>query len=252
MKIEGILEGLGFSPKEVKVYLAIFKLEKATPAELAKATRIGRPTVYNIVRSLISRGVVAEDKADAVLHLIALPPESLRDSVERSRMELAKREELVDGAIHELLLAGSEKTYPVPKLRFVEEGELLDYLFQNADKWNKSVLRKDGVWHGFQDHTFVENYGEWIDWTAKKFRGIRYGVRLFSNASTIEEKLKGKIPERTIKFLKESRFTATTWVVGDYLVMISTTRKPFYLVEIHDELMAENMREVFRRLWALH
>ncbi len=144
---------------------------------------------------------------------------------------------------------GSGKIYPVPRLRFVEESELRDYLFQNADRWNESVLSKDGIWYGFQDHSFVEQYEDWIDWTVKKFKGKKYQVRLFSNASKIEEKLEGKIPERSIKFLKSSRFTATTWVVGDYLVMIATASKPFYLVEIHDALMAENMREVFRNMW---
>lgn len=252
MKIEEILEKLGFSEKEIQVYLAIVKLEKATPAELARITKIGRPTVYNVVKNLLSKGAIAEDKADAVLHLVALPPEGLRASIERSKVELQKQEELVDCAIQELLLVSSGKTYPVPKLRFIEESELSDYLFQNADKWNKSVLSKDGIWHGFQDHTFVENYEDWIDWTVRKFQGVKYEVRLFSNVSKIEEKLEGKIAERRVKFLRQSHFTATTWVAGDYLVMISTATKPFYLVEIHDELMAENMREVFKNMWELN
>lgn len=232
--------------------MAIIKLEKATPSELARVTKIGRPTVYNVVKGLLSKGVIAEDKADKVLHIVALPPEGLRASVERSKVEILKQEELVNTAIQELMMLTSEKTYPVPKLRFIEEGELSDYLFQNAGKWNKSVLKKDGIWHGFQDHTFVENYEDWIDWTVRKFHGAQYEVRLFSNISKIEERLEGKIKERSIKFLKNAQFTATTWVVGDYLVMISTAQKPFYLVEIHDELMAENMREVFRNMWTLN
>lgn len=252
MKIKELLGKLGFSEKESQVYMALIKLEKATPAELAKLTKIGRPTVYNIVKSLLSKGVIAEDKADKVLNLVALPSEGLRASVERSKVELLKQEEVVNAAIQELLLVASDKTYPVPKLRFIEEDELSDYLFQNASKWNKSVLTKDGIWHGFQDHTFVENYEDWIDWTVRKFQGTKYEVRLFSNISKIEEKLEGKIKERSVKFLKSSHFTATTWVVGDYLVMISTARKPFYLVEIYDELMADNMREVFRNMWALN
>jgi sugar-specific transcriptional regulator TrmB len=252
MELQKSLENLGFSAKEIQVYLAIIKLGKTTPAEVAKVTKIGRPTVYNLAKSLISKGVIAEDKADAILHLVALPPEGLRASIERSKVELSKRESLVDGAIEELGLIQSGESYPVPRLRFVEENELRDYLFQSAMKWNESVISKDGVWYGFQDHSFVENYEDWIDWTVKKFKGMKYEVKLFSNASKIEEKLEGKIPERNIKFLKSSRFTATTWVVGDYLVMISTSKAPFYLVEIHDALMAENMREVFKNMWEIN
>ncbi|MEK7510636.1 MAG: helix-turn-helix domain-containing protein [Patescibacteria group bacterium] len=251
MELNKALETLGFSAKEIQVYLTVLKLGKTTPAEVAKITKIGRPTVYNIAKSLLTKGVIAEDKADSVLHLVALPPEGLKASLEQTRVELAKREEIIEETIEQLAVMRSEDTYPVPKLRFIEEGELRDHLFQNAVKWNESTLGKDGVWYGFQDHSFVENYADWIDWTVRKFKDTDYKVRLFSNASKIEERLEGKIPTRTIKFLKDSRFTATTWVVGDYLVMISSRKSPFYLVEIHDALMAENMREVFKNMWAV-
>jgi sugar-specific transcriptional regulator TrmB len=252
MEMNKILEALGFSSKESKVYLTLLKIGKATPAELSRITKIGRPTVYNLLKSLVSKGVITEDKADAMLHVVALPPEGLRASIEQSKVELAKREEIVDEAIEQLALMRSEETYPVPRLRFVEEKELSDYLFQSATKWKESMVTKDNIWYGFQDHSFVENYQDWIDWTVKRFKGTRYEVRLFSNASRIEEKMEGRIPERNIKFLKDSRFTATTWVIGDYLVMISTSKAPFYLVEIYDALMAENMREVFKNMWEVN
>lgn len=252
MELHKYLEYLGFSAKEIKVYLAVIKLGKTTPAEVARVTKIGRPTIYNLAKSLISKGVIAEDIADKILHLVALPPEGLRATIERSKIELAKKEEIVDSVIEQVSLIGSGKSYPVPKLRFIEENELADYLFQNAVKWNESALSKDGIWHGFQDHSFIENYEDWIDWTAKKFKGTNYHVNLFSNSSEIEQRLEGKIAERSVKFIRDSHFTATTWVIGDYLVMISTASKPFYLVEIHDALVAENMREVFKNMWKVN
>jgi len=53
-----------------------------------------------------------------------------------------------------------------------------------------------------------------------------------------------------MKFWNEpSKFTATTWIAGDYLVMIITNQRPHYLVEIYDATLAHNMREVFKGLW---
>lgn len=50
-----------------------------------------------------------------------------------------------------------------------------------------------------------------------------------------------------IRYWKEAnQFTATVWVGGDYLVMVSTREEPHYLVEIHDATLAQNMREVFK------
>ena len=251
MNTKILLEKLGFSTKEVEVYLTILKLGKATPSQIAKVTRIRRPTVYNLTRSLVSKGVVAEDVADSVLHLVALPPESLRATIDRARADLQKKETLVDDAIEELHLIKSEKIYPVPKLRFVEEHELRDYLFQNSAKWHESVVKNGAVWYGFQDHSFVEHYEDWIDWTVKKFKNNDYLVKLFTNESVIEKKMKGRIPIRDVRFLKNSQFTSTTWVAGDYVVMISSRKSPFYLVEIHDATIAHNMREVFKNMWEM-
>ena len=101
-------ETFGNLPSKLKQYLSFIKKEregrkvkrifdvsrKTTPAEVAKITKIGRPTVYNLVKSLISKGVIAEDKADVILHLVPLPPEGLRATIERSKVELLKKEEL--------------------------------------------------------------------------------------------------------------------------------------------------------------
>jgi hypothetical protein len=251
MDIKKVLEGLGFTEKEIKVYLVVLKAGKITPAAAAKAAKIRRPNIYNVASSLVSKGVISEDFADKALNLVALPPAGLKASIERARVEIQKKEELVDAAVAHLALLASEKSYPVPKLRFVEEGELRNFLFQNASKWHKSVMQTDGVWWGFQDDSFVEQYQDWIEWTVKKSDVKKYKVNLFSNTSPIELKMRGKISIRNIRFLENTQFTATTWVVGDYVVMISSRKAPFYLTEVHDALMAENMREVFRRLWAV-
>jgi hypothetical protein len=56
--------------------------------------------------------------------------------------------------------------------------------------------------------------------------------------------------KRLIKFWKNSgEFTATTWVIGDYIVMLVTDQRPCYVVQIHDELLAQNMRTLFKDIW---
>ncbi len=48
---------------------------------------------------------------------------------------------------------------------------------------------------------------------------------------------------------KAGKFTATTWVCGDYLILVSTAQHPHYLVQINDKILAHNMREVFKGIW---
>jgi hypothetical protein len=53
-----------------------------------------------------------------------------------------------------------------------------------------------------------------------------------------------------IKFWKKDfNFTATNGILGDYVILVMTKQRPHYIVEIHDAVYAENMRQVFRNLW---
>jgi hypothetical protein len=44
-------------------------------------------------------------------------------------------------------------------------------------------------------------------------------------------------------------FSATTWVTGEYVIMLYTQQHPHYLIEIHDARFSQNMRELFKQLW---
>ncbi len=55
---------------------------------------------------------------------------------------------------------------------------------------------------------------------------------------------------RVLKFWKNTvEFTGSTWVCGDYLVMIITNQHPHYLIEIHDATLAHNVREICKGIW---
>lgn len=248
------LKKIGFTDKEIKVYLSLLKNGRTTPSNLAKLCHISRPTVYNVAKGLLMKGVIAEDLGGKTLYLTPLPTKSLQQIVDRPRRELRDKEELVKKAITELGFITAEKEYPIPKIRFVEENKLEDFLYENTAKWNKELLSVDGIWWGFQDHSLVEHYEKWIYWfwEQKEYQVDRIKTRLLSNVSRIEEKMGKKLPrtKRDIRFLPGMNFTSSVWVSGDYLIMISTQKHPFYLVEIHDATLAHNMREVFKKLWS--
>ena len=74
-------------------------------------------------------------------------------------------------------------------------------------------------------------------------------VNLLSNYSEVWVSTKNKPyrNKRHIRFWSASEnFTATTWIVGGYIIMIMTGDEPHSLIEIHDAVMAHNQREIFR------
>jgi sugar-specific transcriptional regulator TrmB len=254
MSAHETLAKLGLNDKEIKVYTCLLKTGRLTPAALSRITKINRATVYNIAQNLLGKGIITEDRGKT-LYLAPLPIDALHQLIERPKRELDTKKELVTKAMAELSLITPGAGYSVPKIRFVEEDNLEDFLYENGKKWVKELKKTDGIWWSFQDHTVVEHYKTWIEWISNtpEYKDAHVSSRILSNDSDIERQLEKKIPrtKRAVRFIPGLDFTAGTWVSGDYIVMIVTQQHPFHLLEIHDATLAHNMREVLRKLWEL-
>ncbi len=248
--IEETLKKLRFTEKEVDLYLAVLKNGKITPADLSKITGINRSTVYSVSGELIKKGVISDDVTGTTKYLIALSPEKLVNVAKKEEKKLVKKKQLITTAIKELKQVSTGTKYTVPKVRFIAENELENFLYKQTPKWNESMTKTKTAFLGFQDHTFVEYYSSWVEWywnDAPK----DITVNLLTNQSDIEKVLaKRSHPQRRMKFFKKSKpFTATTWVMGEYIVMIITNERPHYAIEIHNAELAKNQLELFRVLW---
>ncbi len=250
--IHQLLKQIGFSDKEIQIYLAILQHGKATPVDIARATKINRSTVYNIAGCLAEKGIITQDLGGKTKYLIARPPKDLGEIIGKEKKKLDQKQELVDKAIQELQAFTKDTKYSIPKIVFIGDEDLENYLYKQSPIWNESIVKKDKVatWWGFQDRHFVSHYEEWIDWYWESCPSSKdISLKLLSNESA--EEIKGKqFPRRKIKFFQHGDdFTSTIWVNGDYLIMIVCAKRPHYLVEIHDEVLPHNLREVFNGIW---
>lgn len=250
--INTLLQQLGFSEKEISIYLAILENGKITPSQVAEITKIKRTTVYAIAKELIGRGVITEDQSGTTSYLLALPPTDLVNSIQKEEAELEERKKIVGKAIEDLKTIVKNTKYSIPKLVFISEGELEMYLYRQSPIWVDSISQRDGIWWGFQDPSFVKAYKLWIDWFWTKANTKNVSLKLLTTQSNIEKELKKKnYTKRKIKFWKGGQdFTSSIWINGDYLVMINTGQRPHYLVEIYDTVMAHNLRELFKTIWS--
>jgi predicted transcriptional regulator len=250
-----VLEPLDLNKNEIALYKAVLKAGQLTPAEIAKLINMKRPTAYNVARSLVEKGLLVEDaiKRPAVFGLA--DPEQVLAQIEKEKKQLLEREESYKKIAAEISKVSAGKEYVVPTVRFVEEANLEDFLKKNAPVWDETAIAiGETTWWGFQDHTFVEHYADWIEWYWLRWHD-KMDLKLFSNGAKTEvdfAKKNSHLSRRNIKFWGEAlNFYSSTWVAGDYVIMINTRTRPFYLVEIKDKLMAHDQREVFRNLWEM-
>lgn len=249
--LEKLLTELGLGEKEQKVYKLILEQGKISPALLARLAGIKRTTVYSVANELVDKGLIIEDWGGKILYYVPSRENELEKIIVKER-EKNKNKETSIRELQEILKNIPEsKTYSVPKIRFIDEADLEQYLYEATTRWYESMLTTDAIWWGFQDHTFVEKFEKWIDWSWEKApQPIK--LKLLTNESEIEEKMKSKkySEKRMLKFWGNNKFTGTQWIVGSYIILIVTKQRPYYLVEIHDSVMAHNMREVFKKIWS--
>ena len=174
--------------------------------------------------------------------------------VKKDEVELREKEQLLNTLISELSVIRPTTNSPIPKIRFIEEKNIEDHLRKQTPVWDKSLLERDRIWWGFQDHTLLEDkeYLKWIEWYWSR-APKEYDLKLITNATQIEKEMsEKKLERRLIKYWKENlKFTATNWILGEYVILVMTKQHPHYIVEIHDAVYAENMRELFRNLWEM-
>lgn len=246
-----LLRSLGLTEQEARLFKAVRKDKEVTPTELAKTLGMKRTTAYSAARGLVEKGFLLEDKTRRPCVFSIATPEDIQGLVTSEQKRFADRQSLLKQLAGEIERIEAKDAYPVPRIRFIEEAKIKNFLYQEIPLWYKSLLATEPTFWGFQDHTFLDHYQEWIDWqwkTAPKDVSLRF----LTNHSETERKISGKYPRRHVKFWGEAlNFLSSTWVAGEYVVMINTRARPFYLVEIHDKLMAHDQREVFRNLWPL-
>lgn len=247
--VEKVLQQLGLNNKEIQVYLTILKQGKILPVDIAAITGINRTTVYATAKQLIQKGMIRQEDGKRT-YLLIRAPEDMDLMLQREQEKLNQKQHLLKTAVEVLRPLMKNERYEVPRLEFKDEEQLEQHMYQQSVRWSESIMATDGIWHGYQDHSFVEHYEGWIDWYWKQQFSKEVVLQCFTNDSAIETKMaKKRYNRRQMKWWGEGEISSTLWINGEHVVVIVTRTRPHYLFEIHDKLLALNLREVFGRLW---
>lgn len=99
MQIQVILKNFGLSEKEVAVYLSLIELGSSSVRTISNKAKVNRGTTYDILKSLISMGVVSYYNKESKQYFIAERPETLLTVIDKKQENLKE----VRGDIEESL-----------------------------------------------------------------------------------------------------------------------------------------------------
>lgn len=247
-----LLNKLGFDDKEIAVFITVLERGRVAPAAVSTITGIKRSTVYSVAKSLMERGVLHIDTSSEPAYLVVESGEVLENLISKQEIKLNEERKTVAETIRLLENIPKSKNYSVPKIRFYNERELEPALYDRTKYWQESAVSTNEplVW-GFQDPLWFEKYPEWVKYywdNAPKELGSRYLMDIRSKETKKKQTFGNN---RLIKYIdtKKHSFSTTNIVLGDYILYIVANEKPYYMIEIHDRVMAHNLREVFKMLW---
>ena len=248
--IEHLLTEVGLTQNETKTYLALSKHGSLSYNQAAEIAGINRTTCYAVVKRLLEYGLVKEDVGKPPVQLIAEPQSTLLDYLGKEQAQLIKRMELAKRAASELDKLVPQKLRAEPRLRYIEEAHITDFLYLRAEKWMNSVKEYDNTVWGFESDKFESDYPDWIEWywTKPASKGIK--LHLFSDESTARRRAVETGPGNAeFQLIPDLDFTTDIWVYGDYIILLSLEERPHYLIELKEPLLAKNFREFFKALW---
>lgn len=117
--IEKILQKLGLSDKEIKIYLSCLKLGPSSVRRIAEESGINRGTTYDILRSLKDLGLIGYYHKDKKQYFMAEDPKKINDTLEQKQQDLKKTKEEINKIIPELRSIYN-KAGTKPVVRFYE------------------------------------------------------------------------------------------------------------------------------------
>lgn len=85
-----ILENLGLSKGEIKVYLTLLRLGSTKVGGIIEKSDMASSAVHNSVNSLIDKGLISYTKSGKIKYYQVVPPKQLVDFIEDKKKEILK------------------------------------------------------------------------------------------------------------------------------------------------------------------
>jgi len=129
--VEDLLQDLGFSDKEVKVYLAALNLGMQPASVLAKHLKMNRVTCYVICKKLIDKGVANAVTRNNIQYFTVERPEALVTYAERQSAEWSSRGAAIERHLPEFS-SFLQNASSLPKVRFYEGIEGIKTVYEDT------------------------------------------------------------------------------------------------------------------------
>jgi len=242
-----ILEEIGLTKTEIKIYLALLKLGQTTTTQIVREAEIHASKVYEFLDKLIQKGLVSYVVKSNKKYFSATEPDFLKEFLNEKQNKIKEQEEEIEKILPELKAikkSGEDlihsEIYEGLKGAKSVYGKILSTLKESETQYIIGAPKiANEVIEGFL-----------LDWHKKRIKkGIKCKYIYDSNARSYG-KVRAEMPLTKVRYLPKN-ITSPMWIeiFGDYVLIGHIKKRNAILFLIHDQEIAAGYLDYFHLIW---
>lgn len=237
-----LLREIGLTDAETKVYLEMIKTDSAMASEVAEKVGIFRTNVYDLLESLIEKGLVSYIIKANRKHYIASKPQKLFDYLKEKEDKIKEQEMQI------------KKLIPIlSKLKQPKKDELKAEIYRGKEGLktllNDMLNAKKVIWYlGYSGVSFGIIPYYTAHWQRKRIN--KKIVRKILTKTQMRDSKALKYPLTKARFLPDHYNTPiSTMIYNDKIWILMPSDKDHASLLIESRKMALSMINYFNQLW---
>jgi HTH-type transcriptional regulator, sugar sensing transcriptional regulator len=243
--LEQELQKIGLSDKEARVYLSSLQLGKSPVQEIAQQSGVNRGTAYNIIESLMKKGLMSSFEQGKKTFFTAESPERLSSLIKIQEEELKLKEKEFSKYLPELRsMYGSADNKP--KVKYYEGLEGLNAIKEEYLK-TKSRMIYNLTNLDTLNRIFPKHFD---DYTPRRIKNKIKSQFLYitSDSSIHISSDDKKLREAKKMSYKELEFSSDITIFDNKVSLVSLDKEIAGII-IENEDIANSVRAIFSYLW---
>jgi HTH-type transcriptional regulator, sugar sensing transcriptional regulator len=235
---------IGFSEKEIEVYLALLELGKGTVTQIARKAGINRPTAYHVLASLELKKLVRTSGKEPKQEYTAESPENIEKILEEKITEYTSALAQAKEIIPELVSLHNKDNRP--KIKFYEGKDGLQKVYEDTLNSSETILAYASV----EDigPTLPNYFPDYYKRRAKK--GIHIRAIFPESADARERASLDKEEKRESVIIPSEKYGFHPEInIYDDKVMIASWREKLGII-IESTEIADAMKKIHDLAWA--
>jgi sugar-specific transcriptional regulator TrmB len=139
-----ILNSIGYSEKEAKVYISLLQLGPQPASIIAQKSNLNRSSCYHTLQELSKKGLVSTHTQKSIQYYSAASPEKILDNLESEEQKIISKKRKLNQNLNKLNDLKPTNTV-IPKIQFFTGFEGLKTAYQDTLTAETEILSFGGV-----------------------------------------------------------------------------------------------------------